>query len=240
MKRLLIPLLLSVAASAQANEAAQQLKDALARFKNQAPIKAQLHVRGETKGDDESGPVSAQLQVEDGPQGLRLTYPPAVLAQAAQEELAKDRDPKAVTPTVRGLRELDLADARDMLRAADSLQRRLARAQFKGEKAEPWQGQPARRLSFELENTRPNKFVKEYSGQLDVWVNEQGHPLASRASQKISGRAYVVISFDMSNEDETVYQVSGDRLLALRRVTKGQGSGAGEKGSNNKTLTLML
>jgi hypothetical protein len=240
MNKLLLPLLLVYAGAAHASDGAQSLREALARFKNQSPVKAQLQVRGETKGEDETGPSSAQLQVEDGPQGLRLSYPQAVLAQAQQEELAKDRDPKAQTPTVAGLRQLDLADARDMLRAADGLQRRLARASFKGEKAEVWQGQPARKLTFELENLRPHKYVKDYSGQLDVWVNEQGQPLASRAVQKVSGRAYVVISFDMSNEDETVYQVSGDRLVATRRVTKGQGSGAGEKGSSNKTLTLSI
>jgi hypothetical protein len=236
----LLPLLLLLAGPAFANSGLADLQQALARFKNQTPLKAQLSYRGESQGGDDAGTAAVQLPLEDGPAGLRLVYPQPLLAKAEQEDAAKDKDPKADTPTVKGLRELGLTDLRDMARAADSLQRRLARASFKGEKMDAWQGQPARRLSFELENNRPNTFVKEYSGLLEVWINEQGVPLASRALQKVSGRAYVVISFDMSNEDEAVYQVVGDRLLTTRKSSKGSGSGAGERGQQQRLLTLQL
>lgn len=235
----LLPLLLMVCAPAFASSGLDDLKQALARFKNQAPLKAQLSYRAEHQGGDDAGTAAVQLPLEDGPGGLRLSYPQSLLAKAEQEDTAKDKDPKADTPTVKGLRDLGLSELREMARAAESLQRRLARAIFKSEKAETWQGQPARRLSFELENLRPNKHVKEYSGLFEVWINAEGVPLASRALQKISGRAYVLISFDMSNEDEAVYQVVGDRLLTTRKISKGSGSGAGEKGSQQRTLSLQ-
>lgn len=241
MTKALLPLLLLLLAGpAFASSGLADLKQALARFKNQTPLKAQLSYRGESQGGDDAGTAAVQLPLEDGPAGLRLVYPQPLLAKAEQEDAAKDKDPKADTPTVKGLRDLGLTELRDMARAADGLQRRLARASFKGEKPDSWQGQPARRLSFELENNRPSKYVKEYSGLLEVWIDEQGVPLASRALQKIAGRAYVVISFEMSNEDEAVYQVLGDRLLATRKSSKGSGSGAGETGSNKRTLTLSL
>jgi len=240
MKHLLLPLLLAAAATtASAQDGATALREALARFKNQSPLKAQLLLKSESQGED-AGSAQVQLPIEDGPQGLRLLYPQSLLQKAAQEDEAKDRDPKANTPTASGLKQLELNDLAGMTRAAEALQRRLARASFKGEKAEPWQGQPARKLSFELENSRPNKYVKDYSGLLEVWINADGVPLASRAQQKVSGRVMVVVSFDMSNEDETVYQVSGDRLLAVKRNSKSQGSGAGEKGSQQRWLTLSV
>lgn len=240
MTKALLPLLLLLASPAFASSGLDDLKQALTRFKNQTPLKAQLHYRGESQGGDDAGTAAVQLPLEDGPAGLRLVYPQSLLSKAEQEDAAKDKDPKADTPTVKGLRELGLPELRDMARAADSLQRRLARAQFKSERADTWQGQPARRLSFALENNRPSKFVKEYSGLLEVWINEQGVPLASRAQQKVSGRAYVVISFEMSNEDEAVYQVVGDRLLATRKSSKGSGSGAGERGQQQRVMTLQL
>lgn len=233
-------MVLLLAGGAQASTALQELKEALARFKHQQPVKAQLSFQSRSEGGDESGSAQVQLPIEDGPQGLRLSYPQPLLARAEQEEAAKDRDPKAQTPTSTGLREVGMVELRDMLRAAEVLQRRLGRASFKSEKAEPWQGQPARKLSFELENTRPNKYIKEYSGLLEVWINEQGVPLASRAQQKFSGRAYVLISFDMSNEDENHYQVQGDRLLTVKRQSRNSGSGGGEKGSNSRQLQLLL
>lgn len=236
----LLPLLLMACTPAFANTGLEDLKQALARFKNQTPLKAQLSYRADHQGGDDAGSAAVQLPLEDGPAGLRLSYPQALLAKAELEDAAKDKDPKADTPTVKGLRDLGLGELREMARAADALQRRLSRASFKGEKAETWQGQPARRLSFELENTRPNKHVKEYSGLFEVWINAEGVPLASRAQQKISGRAYVLISFEMSNEDEAVYQVMGDRLLTARKTSKGSGSGAGEKGSQQRTLSLQL
>ncbi len=237
--RHLLPLLALLCSPAFASSGLADLQQALARFKNQTPLKAQLSYRAESQGGDDAGSAAVQLPLEDGPTGLRLNYPQALLAKAELEDAAKDKDPKADTPTVRGLRELGLAELRDMARAADSLQRRLARASFQSEQPDTWQGRSARRLSFKLENTRPNRHVKDYSGQLEVWIDEQGVPLASRAQQRIAGRAYVVISFEMNNEDEAVYQVIGDRLLATRKSSKGSGSGAGERGSQQRVLTLQ-
>ncbi len=238
--RHLLPLLALLAGPAFAHNGLADLQQALARFKNQTPLKAQLSYQSEAQGGDDAGSAAVQLPLEDGPSGLRLSYPQPLLAKAEQEDAARDKDPQAATPTARALRELGLPELRDLARAADSLQRRLARARFKSEHMEPWQGQPARRLRFELENTRPNKYVKSYTGLFDIWIDAQGVPLASRAQHKVSGRAYVVISFDMSNEDEIHYQVLGDRLLATRKSSKGSGSGGGEKGQQQRLFTLQL
>lgn len=241
MKSLCLALLLAAAcAAAQANDSATALRETLMRLKGQAPLRGLIALKGENHGGDEIKPSLIHLPFDDGPQGLRLQYPQELLSRAEREEAQRNDNPKSATPTANGIEELQLKDVRDMARAADALLRRLDRAQFKAEVPESWQGQPARKLSFTLSNNRPSKYVKEYVGQLEVWVNAAGQPLGSRALQKVSGRAMLVISFEVSDEDELHYQLAGDRLVATRRMLKNSGSGAGEKGGSNRLLTLSL
>jgi hypothetical protein len=222
-----------------------ELKAALARLDGDAPIRGQVAVKSEnrsTEGKDEMETKQgvAQIGFDDGPQGLRLHYPQPLLNKAAQEDLAKRANPKSATPASTGLADLGFREVRSMTRAAESLSRLISNAQFKGERMDAWQGQPAKVLSFQLPQTEPNKYVKDFNSVLDVFVAADGTPLGSRATQKVSGRAYVVVSFEFSNEEELHYAVSGDRLVVTRRLSKGGGSGAGEKGSTAKTLTLQL
>lgn len=233
-------LLASTSLCAQANDSAAALTETLNRLKGQQPLRGLLSLKAENQGGDELRLAQLQLPFEDGPQGLRLQYPQELLSRAEREELQRHDNPKAATPTASGIDDLQLRDVRDMARAADALLRRLKRASFQAETQEAWQGQPARKLRFSLTQSRPNKYVKDYSGVLDVWVNAAGQPLASRAVQKVSGRAMLVISFESSDEDELHYAVAGDRLVATRRQVKNSASGGGEKGSNNRSLSLQL
>ncbi|MBH9579138.1 hypothetical protein [Inhella proteolytica] len=221
------------------------LKAALQRLQAETPIRGQVTLKSENrnnegKDDAEVQPGQAQLSFEDGPQGLRLAYPQTLLNKALSEDQAKDQDPKAATPTANGLRELGYKEVRELTRPAEVLSRQLARATLKGEKADSWQGKPAKLLSFELQQRRPDKYVKKYEGQLDVWVAADGTPLAARSTQKISGRAMVVISFEMNSQDEWHFAVSGERLVVTRKLTTGSGSGAGEKGQQRREFALQL
>lgn len=241
--RLLPVLALFVATQVWADPVAE-LKTTLGRLQGEAPLKGQVSVRSETrsnegKEDAETRQAAAQIGFDDGPQGLRLQYSSSLLAKAAQEELARRQNGKAPTPTASGLSELDYKDVRGMTNAAEPLARLLSNASFKGERQEQWQGQPARVLSFSLPQTDPNKYVKEFSATLDVFVGPGGLPLGARSVQKASGRAFVAFSFEMTAEDEWHYAVSGERLLATRRTSKSSGSGAGEKGTTHKTFALQ-
>lgn len=236
--------LLFVALNAPANSLAE-FKAALQRLDGDTPIRGQVSVKSEnrsTEGKDEMETRAgiAQIGFDDGPQGLRLHYPQPLLNRAAQEDLARRANSKAATPTSTGLGELGFREVRGMTRAAESLQRLTANAQLKGERMDNWQGQPAKVLSFELPQTETNKYVKEFSWKLDVFVAPDGTPLGARSTQKSSGRAYVVVSFEFSSEEELHYAVSGERLVTTRRISRGGGSGAGEKGSTAKTLSLQL
>lgn len=240
---LALPLaLLLMLPKAQADGLAD-LKAALAQLQGSSAVRGTLQLRGESrvnegKDDARIETSQAQIGVEDGPQGLRLLYPQAQLARARQEQEAFAKDPKASKPTAEGLEGLTLREAQALLRPVERLQQRLATAQFKSEKADSWQGQPARLLSFTLPMTQPNKHVKEHSHELLLWINADGVPLASRSTQKNSGRAYLVISFEIWGEEELQYAVLGERLVALRSSSKNGGSGGGERGQAQRTLTF--
>jgi len=244
MRTLLATALLAIGLNAQA-DTLSQLKNALQRLQAETPLRGQVTLKSESRNnegqdDAEVQPGLAQLNFEDGPQGLRLAYPQELLNKALGEDHAKDKDPKASTPTVNGLRELGYKEVRELARPAELLSRQLARATLKGEQAEAWQGKPAQRLSFELQQRRPDKYVKKYEGQLDVWVAADGTPLAARSTQKVSGRAMMVISFEMNSQDEWHFAVSGERLVVTRKLTTGSGSGAGEKGRQRREFALQL
>lgn len=243
--RLLLSSLLFAASFAAQADALTDFKTALQRLTGDTPLKGQVTVKSENRSNDGKDDAEVRLGVaqvgfDDGPQGLRLHYPQSLLTKAAQEDLGRRQNPKSATPTATGLADLNYREVRGMTHAAESLQRLLANAQFKGERNEAWQGQPARVLSFQLPQTEPNKYVKEFNWILDVWVGADGVPLGARSVQKMSGRAYVVVSFEMNSEDEWHYAVSGDRLVALKKSSRGGGSGGGEKGSSSKTHSLSL
>lgn len=236
--------LLAASPWAQA-DALKDLKAALSRLQGQTPIKGQIAVKSENrqnegKDDARTDTGVAQVVFDDGPQGLRLTYPQPLLAKAQQEDAAKDANPKAPTPTATGLSSLAYQDVRQMTRASEGLLRTLNRASFKNERADTWQGQAVRVVSFDVPLREPNKYTKKFSNVLEVWVATDGTPLLARQTQSMSGRAMMVISFEMASSEETQYAVVGERLVAVRRSSQSSGEGAGEKGKQSRQLQLEL
>jgi hypothetical protein len=221
----------------------QELRDTLARLAGHTPLKASVQLKSESRssdGDDsEASTGLASVQLEDGTQGLRLNYPQAALSRAAQEDAARAANPKAPAPTATGLRGLGFSDVSELSRAAESLQRDLARAVFMAERQEPWQGRPARALVFDLPPARKDKHVKKHESTLEVWLGADGVPLASRKRQRVEGRAFVVVSFEWENTEEQVFAVIGERMVATRRIGTNRASGGGQKGSDRVEYTLQ-
>ncbi|MES2069404.1 MAG: hypothetical protein V4488_03585 [Pseudomonadota bacterium] len=224
------------------------LKAALARQQGQTPIKASLEFKtwsrhGEGKELDENNGLGS-ITVEESARGMQVQYSREVLSRMEAEEQAKEKDAKAKTPTLSALRELNSAELRGMTRAAIALSLVLEKLNFKSERAEAWNGKPARVLSFDAsldkQNEKDKKYVKKFEGSMEIWIAADGTPLASRAHQNISGRALVVISFEAANHEEQVFSLVGERLITVRKETYNSGSGAGEKGESRVIKTLQL
>ena len=224
------------------------LKSALARLQGQSPLKAQVDAKtwsrqGDGKDTDETQ-GSASVTVEDGARGLSVLYSKDMLAKLEAEERNKERDAKAKTPTLSALSEVNSSALRPMLSAASGLSRSLGKAIFKAEKPDTYNGKPARHLSFDLTleklNEKDRKYVKKFEGALDVWIAEDGTPVASRSSQTVTGRAYVVVNFEFKNEEDHVHSVVGDRLVSTKKETRTSGSGMGEKSEGRAVKTLQV
>ncbi len=224
------------------------LKTALARLQGQGSFKALVEAKtwsrqGDGK-DQEETQGQASVAVEENARGLQVFYSKDMLARLETEERNKERDPKAKTPTLSALDEVNSSALRPMISAASSLSRSLEKAIFKAEKLDAYNGKPARLLSFDLSidklTEKERKYLKKFEGSLEVWIAEDGTPYASRSSKSLSGRAFVVVTFEAKNEDDWTYTTVGDRLVALRRETRNSGAGMGEKGEGKTTKTLQI
>ena len=95
------------------------LKAALARPPVPAPLKGSFKVETHSRqGDDKDSDEErgqAVLEFDDGPAGLRLSYPRELLARIDAETRSKEKDAKAKTPASSGMRAADPASLRAML-----------------------------------------------------------------------------------------------------------------------------
>jgi hypothetical protein len=240
-------LLAALSGSARADGLAE-LKSALIRLHGQTPVKGVLESKtwsrqGDGKDAEERNGI-ASVNIDESPRGLQMVYSRELLTKAENEEMAKEKNPKVATPTLSAMREISSSELRPMIFAARSLARTMEKAVFKEEKADNYGGKPARLLSFDipLESVpeKDRKYIKKFDSSLLVWIAADGTPLASRMQQNISGRAFVVVSFESSNEEQHVYTLVGDRLVAVRKESKNVGAGMGEKGESRVIRSLQL
>jgi len=220
------------------------LRKALEGLRGTMPVKVSLTAQVATvsKDDDDraiNASGAATLTAEDWPQGLRLAYPRDIIVKAVAEGAGRQADSTAPIPTRNALNELDYADVHSMVHAAETLLLRLEGAKLKAERSESWNGRPARLLSLDLTVARNQQFVDKQSSTMDIWIDEAGRPLASRAQAMSKGSAYIVVTFEVKNREDRVYSVVGDRLLVTRRESSGSGSGAGQRGETKATVTLQ-
>jgi hypothetical protein len=225
------------------------LKAALTRLQGQTPLKAVLEIhhksrQGEGRDlEEENGKVS--VTVKDGTRGLEVLYGKDLLQCAEAEENAREKDARAKTPTLAAIGDISIGELRPMMSAAGHLLRKMEKAVFRSEKVQDYNGKPVRLLSFEIlvESIpeKDRKYIKKFEGSLDIWISADGTPLASQTKKNASGRAFVVVSFESKNEDRSVYDVTGERLITIRQERKSSSSGGGEKGESEiiKTLTVQ-
>jgi hypothetical protein len=239
--------LLWACGAAQADGLAE-LKSALGRLQGQGMVRGTLEARtmrrlGEGKEQDEQVGL-ATVGVEDGAGGLRLQYGREVLARLDSEANAQASNPNAKTPTSNALRDVEPGEVRHMLGAAASLARALEKASYQGEKSVTLDGRAARQLSFTVPidtlSERQRKYIKTFQGSLDVWIGADGVPLASQRQVTASGRAFLVVGFDLNDEQRNTYAIAGDRLVAIRSDNNTRQSGAGERTLDRNSKTLRL
>ena len=234
--RLALVLLLCGAAGLARADGLADLRGALARLQAQSALKASVQVKdwrrtGDGK-DAKETQGQASIGLEDGPRGLQPLYSHELLARLDAESRAAVKDKSAKKPLSQVMSQLGLDDLRVLASAAPALQRAIDDAQFKSESADTWAGKPARKLVFEGSvdslSESDRKYVRDMKLQLTLWIGADGTPLASQRHFDLSGRAFVVVSFEQHSDEQRSYAVVGDRLVATSDDEKGSAKGAGE------------
>ena len=223
------------------------LKGALTRLNGQEPVKASVEYQYWNKQGDEKKPVitegKATTFVEDGPQGLKMSWSRALIQTAAQEAKIQASDPEKKPSTRRAIEGLKAIEVNDFLNGAEELLRTLEQAQLVEEKNETWQGKPARLLHFKLVpkmSKQEQKYVKEFEATAKVWIGVDGLPLAAETQTRVKGRVMLVISFEQQQKEDFRFTRIGNRLVVLRHTQENSGSGGGEHGQSKTVVTLTL
>lgn len=240
-----VVLLASASGAARADGLAD-LRAALVRASGQAPIKGLIELRSWHRPGAAPEPDQGQvaLTVEDDADGLRLSYSRDMRARIDADQRARARNPDVKTPTLSAVRTFDTADLVPMVSSAPWLARLLERAVFKAERGDTYAGKPARLLTFEIPITalskRERKYAKRVESLLEIWTSADGTPLATRSTQTVYGRAFVVVSFEARSEEENVFGLVHGRLVTLHKMTRNSASGAGEQDERKIVKTLQV
>jgi hypothetical protein len=212
-----------------------QLVGALARLPATTPVRARVeHQVMFTQGDEEQAPPAgkATATASSGPEGLRITWSPALLARAEAEERARIANPEAPTPTrdaVSDLRTLAMARALD---AVPEMLAALSEATLVEDRVETFEGAPTRVLLLQVKPAiaaRDRKYVRDIEATARIWLGPDGVPLAADRRVLLKGRIFLIITFEIEQREALRFRRSGDRLVVVRQESDFRSSGAGER-----------
>ncbi|HZF13691.1 MAG TPA: hypothetical protein VFE33_33275 [Thermoanaerobaculia bacterium] len=246
---LLLLLLLAtgaVPAAAAPADPLAELRAALGRLDGHEPIRAAVEVQlfTQTKEDGKPHPEQGKgtIRVEDGPEGLRVSYPRAALERMAEEERAHRADPEKTTPTAAVLREVNANELAEVLSFAGPLATRLAHATVIDEHADGTAGRPARLLVLKVSPTlsqAERKHVKESAATLKVWLGPDGVPFAAESVVKVKA-GFLLLTFSTETKERWDLARVGNRLVVTRRHQETSGAGLGQEFERRVTEVVSV
>ena len=234
---------LLLATSAQA-DGVSDLRATLAGLHGDQPLAATMQVESTGKdGDDASKTTHAKLQIDvsSDARGLHLGFSPALLQRSSREAAANAVNQDAPTPIQNLLGRLSPINVQPMLDYATALGHSLDGTTLASEKDELHDGKPAHLLVF----TAPvpaaaskQMTVKEYTGEVRVWLGADGVPVAVREISQIKGRK-MLISIEFGSTTDYALRVIGKRLVVLSRHSAESHSFFGNAGSSVTDAVLV-
>ena len=241
-----LPILLLALALPLSANGLDDLRSALQKLHGPEPVKAALDHSFWRQVTDDKKPVISQgrisAQLEENSQGLRILWAQPTLQQAFKELAAQEREPDKTTPTRTALKNIDPLEAAETLNHAEALLRDLSQAQVLEERADTWQGRPAKLLVLKLTPKIPEsqkKYLKELKVEAKVWVGPDGLPLAFSSQVAYRG-SRMFISFEGGNTQELQFTRVGNRLVVTRAASEDHNSGFGASSQTKKTTTVTL
>ncbi|MDR2697330.1 MAG: hypothetical protein LBB40_02510, partial [Holophagales bacterium] len=243
MSRFLLPFLLF---NYLAADGLSDFKAAIVRYTAKSTIKGTLEVQTwsrQGKGKDATemrGQASAW--VEYGPQGLQMRWNRPFLNQLDQEARLRTKGAPQNNQVSNALWHMDLRKTYDLLDASKDLSLILETATFQSEGLEPLNGRSTRVLRFSVPQSgvpeRLRRWIKEFNSTAKIWIDKEGNPLSYWQSTHIKARAFLVISFEQTQEQSITYSKTADNLVCLSVEEKQEFGGGGEYNSSRTIRTF--
>lgn len=225
-------------------DAVSELRATLTGLHGNQPLAATMQVSSTVKeGDDASKNTHAKVQIDvvSDARGLHMGFSPALLQRSSREAEANASNQDAPTPIQNLLGRLSPVNVQPMVDYATALGHSLDGTTLASEKEEVHDGKPAHLLVF----TSPvpaaaskQMTVKEYTGELRVWLGPDGIPIAVQEVNRIKGRK-VLISIEFGNTTDYSLRVVGQRLVVASRRSEESHSVFGNSGSSVTQATLV-
>lgn len=236
----LFGLLLTTCARA---DVVSDLRNSLASLHGDQPLAATMQVSSIVKDDDKSKTTHAKVEIDvsSDARGLHMGFSPALLQRSSQEAAANASNQDRPTPIQNLLGRLSPVNVQPMLDYATELGHSLDGTTLVSEKDELHDGKPTHLLVF----TAPvpaaaskQMTVKEFTGEVKVWLGADGVPTAVQKVTKIKGRK-VLISIEFGTTTDYVLRVVGKRLVVASRHSVESHSVFGTAGSSVTDATLV-
>lgn len=236
--------LLAVSLPAAADPLAD-LRANLQRWAGDVPVRARIEVRvtQTSSGDGASRQTvkDAVVTAEQGPQGLKLSWPAAALVEARKAARQRAANPDAKLQDG-GLAELDAEGTADLLSYAEPLSLLLEGATLVEEKNDVRQGRPARLLVFhpaERLDADGRKMLKSREDTVKLWLDPDGLPLALDRTVELKFSKFF-ITFSVTNRESRTFARAGNRLVVAAETIEGGGSGLGQSGGQKRQVKVTL
>ncbi len=235
-------LLVMAPMSRAAPDAMAALKATLAGLDGSGPVQATLQLeRTATTGDDEKTTTHAELKYGfrvDG-DGLRVTYPAALMHKVAAESRAHAADASASTPVQDLLGSYGAEWLAERVDYAPVLGESLAHATLTDQAHVKRAGKPTTLLQFDVPHgpLSNEDSLDEYKGTLKVWLDDKGMPVAARQYRHFKfSKFFIKFTVTVSAEMELAHV--GNRLVMTSMVSKRTNGGYGDDGDTTTRVTL--
>jgi hypothetical protein len=232
------------AGAARPREVAE-LAATLARLLGTDPIQGSLELQLSRQSMEEhwTDQSRAKVEVEDGPQGIRVGLPRSLSRQTLQELRAQTLDPSKHMPTYNSLQALTLNEVAGDLDCAAALAQDLALAHTaEVQAAATYLGKPARLVQLTLPprlSAEARKHVRNAESHLSIWIGADGLPLGAEKLEHTRGR-FLVLFFESLRKQTWTFARKGNRLYATRHEVSDSASGMGQDFRNSTLAILTL
>jgi hypothetical protein len=219
------------------------LRSSLGTLQGQGSLRGTFEARQSKQDLDGKKPAeaaTATAQVDEDAIGLAIRWDKATIKRANDEANApKGGKHSEMLSTVVGTSSaLRIAN---VVNYAPGFMHALDGATLKSERADTYQGKPARLLELSLIERGPDDEhvnMKESTHIAQVWLGADNMPLAATVTHKRKAKVMVFLSFEQQAKEEFVFSVVANRLVVLRRDEQGTAKGLGSDAQYRNTYSF--